>query len=296
MKLGVIINQHTAAGRDAAIIRQVRAGFAAHAIEANVILSRSDHLAASIEKMLQEDVDAIVAGGGDGTVSTIAEACVREGLPLGVLPLGTRNHFCRDLRLPRNTEECIACIATGFTHRVDVGSVNDRVFINNSSIGAYPRAVECREQLRDRFRLRKHVAGTIATLRTFARRPMIEASIELDDTVLHRTSPFIFVGNNVYSVQLFSVHMRSSLSAGRLSIYTTRSNGVSGLLRLLWLSLWNRLDQARDFETHSASRVIIRLRNASVRVSKDGEVIRMATPLHYEIRPQALEVFAPNLS
>ena len=293
MKLGVVINQHSAAGRDDSIARQVRAAFAEHAIEARVVIAHGSELNASAANLLAENITGLVAGGGDGTVSTIAEICVRENIPLGILPLGTRNHFGRDLRLPFPARQSIACIATGITRRVDVGSVNGRIFINNSSVGAYPRAVEQREELRHRFRLRKHIAGVIATLRTFAQRPMVDATIELDGKVTHCTTPFIFIGNNVYTIHLFAVQFRSSLSDGRLCIYTTRANGIRGLLHLLWLSLWNRLDQSRDFEMHCGSHAVIRLHKPHVRVSRDGEVSRMDTPLHYHLNPGALEVFAP---
>ncbi|HEX7861292.1 MAG TPA: diacylglycerol kinase family lipid kinase, partial [Verrucomicrobiae bacterium] len=203
-----------------------------------------------------------------------------------------RNHFCRDLGFPRSTRESIACIATGVTRRVDVGSVNGKIFINNSSVGAYPHAVEEREGLRERFGLRKHVAGVIATLRTFARRPVIDAEIEIDGRQFPRSSPFVFVGNNTYSVKLFAVQLRSSLREGKICVYTARCNGVSGFLYLLWLSLWNKLDQSRDFEMRCGSEVTIRLRKEMVRVSKDGEVLRMETPLRYKVHPGALEVFA----
>jgi diacylglycerol kinase family enzyme len=295
MKFGVLINQHAASGRDEAIAKNIGTAFANHGQEALVRLSPSKNLAAVAQDLLSQKVHALVGGGGDGTVGTIAEICIRSSLPLGVLPLGTRNHFARDLGLPRETDGCIACMAAGHLRRIDVGSVNDRIFINNSSIGAYPRAVEQREELRARFALRKHIAGIIATLRTFARRPVVDAIIELDGAAEYHSSPFVFVGNNFYSVDLLSVRLRSSLNEGRLCVYTARCNGVSGLARLLWLSLWNRLEQSRDFDMRCGSEMIIRLRQTSVRVSRDGEVSRLRTPLHYRIEPGALRVFAPPL-
>jgi diacylglycerol kinase family enzyme len=293
MKVGVVINQHTAAGRDEAIAKEIRAAFTEHGIDARVHLSPSKQLSANANDLLRENVDALIAGGGDGTVSTIAEICARHHLPLGLLPLGTRNHFGRDLGIPTDTAESVLCISRGHTCKVDLGSVNDRLFINNSSIGAYPRAVEERDELRSRFQLRKHAAGVLATLRTFAQHPVVDATIELDGSTLRSTGPFVFVGNNVYSVKLFSVNHRASLTEGKLCIYTARCNGVAGLLHLLWLSLWGRLEQSRHFEMHTGAEAVIRLPKRQVRVSKDGEVLRLSTPLHYRVLPRALEVFAP---
>src|SRR5688572_14805956 len=131
MRVGAVINQEARGARDVAVAREVRAEFARHRIEARVVVGPGRELVEAAHGLLAEGVDALVAGGGDGTVSSLAEICVREKVRLGILPLGTRNHFCRDLGLPRSTRESIACIATGETRRVDVGSVNGKIFINN---------------------------------------------------------------------------------------------------------------------------------------------------------------------
>jgi diacylglycerol kinase family enzyme len=293
MKFGVVINQHTEAGRDESLLARVRSAFAEHSLNASILICDSDHLAAAASNLIRDDFGALIAGGGDGTVSTIAEVCLRHRVTLGALPLGTRNHFCRDLGIPGDLPGSIACIAAGHTRRVDVGLVNGRTFLNNSSIGAYPFAVEQRDALRARFGLRKHVAGVVATLHTFAQHPVINAIIEMDGVARYRSGPFVFVGNNVYSVRLLSVNYRSSLSDGTLCVYTSRRNGVSGLLHLLWLSLLNRLDQSRDFDMRCGPELIIRLSKQLVRVSRDGEICRMQPPLHYQVNRAALKVFAP---
>jgi diacylglycerol kinase family enzyme len=133
----------------------------------------------------------------------------------------------------------------------------------------------------------------IATLRVFAQRPQVNALLEIDGRTVPATGPFVFIGNNEYSVRLLATQFRTSLTEGKLCVYTARRNGVSGLLRFLWLALWDRLDQTRDFEMRTAREVIIRLARPSVRVAKDGEVLRLATPLEYRIAPLALELFSP---
>ena len=294
MKLGVIINQHAAHGRDESFAKDVHSGFAAHRIQVKIVFAHKKEIALAAQNLLRDGIDGLIAGGGDGTASTVAEYCVANKIPLGVLLLGTRNHFGRDLGLPTSMEESIACIATGHTFRIDVGAVNGRTFLNNSSIGAYPHAVEEREELRSRFGLRKHVAGCIATLRTFAQHPLVNAEIEIGGRKMHCAGPFVFVGNNVYTVRLFSVNLRSSLSEGRICVYTTRANGVTGLFRMLWLSLFNRLEQSRDFEMLCGTEAVIHLEKKSVKVSKDGEILRLNTPLRYVVLPKALQVFAPS--
>src|SRR5687768_16426589 len=136
MNVGVVINQHAAGGRDDVVVKNIRTAFAQQGIDAAVRLSPSHRLAATANELIAQKAEALVAGGCDGTVSTIAEICAGHHLPLGLLPLGTRNHFGRYLGIPRCTSESVRCIANGKTCKVDLGSVNDRLFINNSSIGA----------------------------------------------------------------------------------------------------------------------------------------------------------------
>jgi diacylglycerol kinase family enzyme len=83
----------------------------------------------------------VVAGGGDGTVNAVAGVLAGTEKPLGVLPLGTLNHFAKDLGIPHEVERAVQLLGTGAPRRVDVAEVNGRVFVNNSSIGVYPLAV-----------------------------------------------------------------------------------------------------------------------------------------------------------
>lgn len=294
MKVGVIINEHAASGRKAGAVALTRSCFEKAGPGTIVRLCRRTELTQVTLELLRQGCTAIAAGGGDGTLSTVAELCVREQIPLGVLPLGTHNHFAHDARLPLDIAESVRCILSERTRRVDLGSVNGHTFINNSSIGAYPRAVEARDDLRRHFGLRKYVAAMIGTLRVFSRKPEVDAVMEIDGVKVPGSGPFVFVGNNEYSVRMFSTQARQSLSGGKLCIYTARCNGVSGLMRLLWLALWDRLEQTRDFQMRTGESVTIHLRKAMVRVSKDGEVIRLPPPLVYRILPGALEIFSPE--
>jgi diacylglycerol kinase family enzyme len=292
MRIGVIINEQASGGSAESVVQRVRTGFAERAIEAEIICCSGVKLAEAATELLDRNISALVAGGGDGTVSAVSEVSLRNQIPLGILSLGTRNHFGRDLRLPLSIEESIRWIATGSTRRVDVGAVNGRIFINNSSIGAYPRAVEKREALRRDFGMSKQLAAVLATLRTFSLYPVINAKIESENGSIQRASPFIFVGNNTYTLRPFSNQFRASINEGKLCVYSTSANGISGLLKLFWLSMWNRLEDSEYLEMHCVGRALIYTHKPSVRVSRDGEVYRMNSPLQYEIRPGALEVLA----
>lgn len=295
MKAAVIFNEHARRIRhDPAFLKNLREALGDAGIQSRLFLSGSIPLATRLREIAAGGIDAILIAGGDGTISSGVESCLNCGVPLGIIPAGTHNHFARDLAIPLALRDAVDCIAEGNVARVDVGDVNGLPFINNSSVGAYPRAVEERDELVERFALRKSVAQLLATLRVFARRPVLDAELEVDGQIERCYSPFIFVGNNEYQVRPFEQQFRQALDRGRLCVFTTLERGLGGLFRLIWLSLRGRLEEAARFQARVGQAVSIRLRKRRVRVSKDGEVLRLETPLRYSVRPRALGVFVPK--
>jgi diacylglycerol kinase family enzyme len=296
MKVAVLINSGagSVAGADATATRQeIVDAFQRQSIDADLHSPTPASLPALSRQMSSAGYDAVVAGGGDGTISSVAEMLARGSVPLGVLPLGTRNHFARDLGIPLDLEGAVGVIARGHVSRIDVAEVNGRIFINNSSIGAYPRVVLEREQDRKRYGLPKSLATIIATLKIFRRQPLLRVRLELDGNVFFRTTPFLFVGNNLYAVNLFEVKFRSCLTDGKLCVYSTNCDRFLCLLELFWLTLRNRLDQAHNFEVRTGSELLVYPGRKRIRVAKDGEVLKLQTPLRYRMRREALPVLMP---
>ncbi len=141
--------------------------------------------------------DTLVAAGGDGTVNAVAAVAVETGATLGVLPAGTLNHFAKDLRIPLDPAEAVDTIVAGHVQMVDVGEVNGRIFVNNSSIGIYPRMVWERDGEQRRGR-RKAVAFGIAMLRTWRNYRTFAGRLLIDGTPHVVRTPFVFIGNNEY--------------------------------------------------------------------------------------------------
>jgi diacylglycerol kinase family enzyme len=238
--------------------------------------------------------DVLVAAGGDGTVNAAANHCVDHGIPLGILPFGTRNHFARDAGIPRATEDAVRTIARRRTRRVDVAEINGRVFLNNSSIGAYPRLVHQREELRGPHGEGKWIATARAGFSVLRRHPTLHVEIETPAGIVRRRTPFVFVGNNPYDLRFFVLGRRHRLDTGELSVYYGRRAGRSASLRLAMRSLLGRLDQARDFEGFTIPQLQLHSRRSSLRVSYDGEIRRMRLPLRYRSRPRALRLIVPG--
>jgi diacylglycerol kinase family enzyme len=244
------------------------------------------------KKAVANGVDAVVAGGGDGTVSAVAAVVAGTKAILGVIPLGTLNHFARDLHLPLDPGEAAMVLVRGNTARVDVGEVNGRRFINNSSLGLYPSIVRYRER-RERTGWSRLVAFGAGFLVTMRRYRFLRLHLEVDGKVYNRRSPFLFVGNNRYEVEGMQLGRRKRLDEGKLSLYLSDRTGRFGLMRIAISALLKQLRLQQDFVVLPAQAVMVQAHRKRVQVALDGEVVKMHPPLRYAICPGILRVFRP---
>lgn len=291
----VILNGGAGAGHDDATADGLREQFRQAGIEAQVVLAADGGaMASAARNALAASADMVVAAGGDGTINAVASVVAGSGVPFGVLPLGTLNHFAKDIGMPLELEAAVRTIAAGRIRRVDVGQVNDRVFLNNSSLGLYPDIVHDRDTQRRRLGRGKWLAALWASLAALARFPFLSVRLSVDGERLARRTPFVFIGNNEYTMSGLAIGERSRLDAGVLSLYVAQRPGRLGLLRFAARALLGRLGEARDFDVLSATEMEIETRHPQVRVATDGEVTLMQTPLRYRAWPGALTVIVPE--
>jgi len=290
----VILNAASGPGsNDATLADRIAALFEAAGADASVVLAHGGaELSTRIDEAIARRPDVIVAGGGDGTVSSVAAALADGTIALGVLPLGTLNHFAKDLGLPLELDAAVERVARGAIERVDIGEVNGRVFINNSSLGLYPAIVRDRELQRKRLGRGKWPALAWASLSALRRFPFLSARLSVDGVERRLRTPFVFIGNNEYLMEGFAIGERDRLDDGRLSVYVVQRASRASLLLLALRALVGRLKQARDFEAMLAGEIVVESRHRRLRVATDGEITLMAPPLRYRIRPKALLVVA----
>ena len=286
----VILNAGSGGGNDAVLAERLAALFAAAGAVARIELVNGSDLAARVEAAIARRPDVIVAGGGDGTVSSVAAALAGGPIALGVLPLGTLNHFAKDMQLPLDIESAVAQIARGALRRVDVGEVNGRVFINNSSLGLYPDIVRDRERQQKRLGRGKWLALAWASVLALRRFPFLRVRLTVDGKPWQRRTPFVFIGNNEYRMEGFAIGARAALDTGCLSLYIAQRAGRLRLLQLAVHALFGRLKQARDFDAILAADIVVESRRRRIRVATDGEITVMTPPLRYRIRPASLIV------
>ena len=289
----VILNASSGGGNDHALVDRLAAFFSKADPRADStirLVHGAGEIAEALKTAIGERPSAIVAAGGDGTVSAVVAAIVDTDIALGVLPLGTLNHFAKDLGLPLELEAAVDRLLSGASRRVDVGEVNGRIFVNNSSLGLYPDIVQDRERQQKRLGRSKWLAFVFACLGALRRYPFLGVRLSVDGSERIYRTPFVFIGNNDYRMDGLALGQRECMDGGVLSLYVGHRPGRLRLVQLAFRALVGRLRQARDFDALQATEIVIDSRHRKLRVATDGEVSMMTLPLRYRIRPSALEV------
>jgi diacylglycerol kinase family enzyme len=262
-----------------------------------------------LRKSIEDEINAgcklVIAGGGDGTINAVASHVRNCSATFGVLPLGTLNHFAKDLGIPTDLEGAVDTIVNGVPKPVDAGEVNGRIFLNNSSMGLYPQLVRDREAQQERGR-GKWLAFTKSLFAVMLRYRYFRVHLMIDGAEVVRKTPLVFIGNNRYKLSGFDLGTREALDNGELAIYIPHSVGRMGLIFLSLRALLGTVRKADTFDEYRATEFYIdtrsmrrwrwmsnkrkRLQNVAV----DGEVVFMQKPLKYRILPKVLNVLVPR--
>lgn len=226
----------------------------------------------------------IAAVGGDGTISAVAGQLVGTKATLIPLPGGTLNHFTKDLGVEQDIDEALGSLKKSKVRRVDIARVNDTFFINNSSIGLYPSSLHERDEIEPV--TGKWPAAMIASFRVLVRLKTYRVTIG-DRTFM---TPFIFVGNNHYSLDSFGGTERTTLDEGLLTVFAAKTQSRLTLFKIALFALVGKAKQLPEFDEFHVSALTIETRHRKLSVSHDGEVSKLTTPLRYEVKEKALRV------
>ena len=263
----------------------------------------------AINQARQKD-GVVVAAGGDGTVRFVAQKVLVADLPFGVLPLGTFNYFARDNGIPQDAmsaaKALVAGCKSGCERLVQVGLLNDQVFLVNASMGLYPQLLEDREQFKKehgRSRLTARLAGLLTLLRRD-----IKMLLRIEYAGAKQVSgeenfyaSTIFVGNN--TLQLDDVglaHEAQSVQNGQLAIVALPPMSAFERLTIAFRGMLGKLGEAPNV-THFACRQLSieplsSRKSPNVKVAMDGEVSKMCAPLVFRVGPRPLRlIVSPSI-
>jgi len=287
----------------------IRSGFASAGLDVEVRQADPPHARRQVDQARQAGFTAIVVGGGDGTVNAIANAVAGTDLAFGVLPLGTHNHFAKEIgvatALPQAVAQVAAALTAGSVRPLDVAEVNGVMLLNFSGVGLHPQLVEEREVQHKQMRrfvvvrnlLRKFtkpLSMAVAFMWSLRRIRVLRLVIEIDGRHFARTTPAIVIGNNVHQIDAFGLSDLSVCRRDVLNVYIARVRRPIGVLRLVLAAATRSLGAMREFECIATDELTIRYHRPSLKVSVDGEVMQLRTPLRYRIRKCCLRVIWPG--
>lgn len=228
----------------------------------------------------------IAAVGGDGTISAVAGMLVDTKAVLVPLPGGTLNHFTKDLGIPQDLDEALASLQTAKRQKIDVASVNDRYFINNSSMGIYPATLRSRDDIEHK--IGKWPAAFVSAFQAIAQ--LKTYRVRLNSRTFR--TPFLFVGNNRYSLDGLGVTERVALDKGLLTVFAAKTQSRLKLIKIAAFALFGSPKGLPEFDEFHTQSLTIHTKQPSLCISYDGEVTRLEPPLNYRIHLKALTVLA----
>jgi diacylglycerol kinase family enzyme len=262
MRSFLMVNPNSGDGGPDELVDAARA----QGIEVHV-LEKDDDLQ---ELARSADCEALGMAGGDGSLAAVAEVAIERGLPFVCVPFGTRNHFARDIGLDRNDPvAALGAFTDGRELQIDVGRANDRLFLNNVSLGVYARLVHRRE----RHRRRRDVLARLRAL-TAVVTHRHATRFRVGGKAVH--ARVLLVSNNAYELSLLSIGERVRLDEGCLHLYAPK-----GILR-------------RGWEEHEGASFEVTSRAVRLRAAVDGEPAVLETPIEFRVEPLALRVLVPR--
>lgn len=262
---------------------EIRARFRDADITVLALIEVTKDLQSQLNPWIQ--ASAIIAViGGDGTISIVTSLIAGTHATLAPLPGGTLNHFTKDIGVSQNIDEALVQIKTAKPRYIDVGRVNDRYFINNSSIGIYPATLQLRSKVEARG-ITKWFVALWASIRALIQ--LRSYRIELDGRMI--TTPFVFVGNNRYILDKVGTADRTRLDEGVLTVFVIKTRSRLVLCKMVVMALIGRVRQALEFDEYYPQQLTLTRKQPLV-ISIDGELVRISTPLEYKVQPCALKV------
>jgi len=241
----------------------------------------------------------VVAAGGDGTINTVAHEAVQQGCLFGVLPQGTFNYFGRTHGIPEDLADAVRALLDARVTPVQIGMVNDRIFLVNASVGLYPQLLEAREQDKRQYG-RSRVVAIISALKTaLGRHRPLRITLELEGITRKLRTPTLFVGNNRLQMEQVGMEpLKIALEEGELAAIAPRSVGKIGMLGLLLRGALGRLGEAENVIAFSFKRLTVKHARLSprrrIKVATDGEVTHMNMPLEFRVVEGRLKLLKPR--
>ncbi|MDO9418015.1 diacylglycerol/lipid kinase family protein [Pararhizobium sp.] len=239
---------------------------------------------------LRDDLDAMIAGGGDGTISSAAAIAWKHGMPLGVVPAGTMNLFARSLKLPLDIWQVLPVLADGRIIDADIGSANGRAFVHQFSTGLHARMVRYRESYTFASRIGKISASTRAAIGVIFNPPEFLVDINVDGVRERRKISAISVSNNHFGRDKFMY--ADDVTGGHLGFYTAQPLKPLGVTRLAFDIFRGKFRDSAAITEMSGEAVDLHFPKVHGKINCviDGELLPLDHDVSLRIHPGELKL------
>jgi diacylglycerol kinase family enzyme len=284
LNAGTALSLTESAIRDAVATAFTKAGH-----EISMQFLPPSEIESAIERAARSDADVIIVGGGDGTVRTAARHLLGKNKALGILPLGTMNRLAKDLEVPLNLAEAAEFLATARPSTIDAARVNGKLFLCNSLMGISLQYSVARARLRGKPAISRFPRYIAIIREMLASRRKISVVVDSGTQALRLRAMSIVVTNNGYD-EATPWLQRPRLDGGKLTVYISQHRSGLGMAKAVVFALLGRWRGDPNVTKLTGAKIVIRSPRRRKRLSNDGEVEKMSTPLTYEILPRALTV------
>lgn len=239
---------------------------------------------------------AVVAVGGDGSLNAVAQAAHAAGCAMGVIPYGTFNYFARTHGIPTDPATAALQLLDAHPMPVQVGAINDRVFLVNASLGVYPELLQDREAFKARFGRSRWVAFVAACATLLRAQRRLRLHIVTGSRVREVRTLTLFVGNNRLQLQQFGAEPEHTMAGppgdGSLAALMLKPIGTLSMLGLMLHGAMGRLGEAAGVEGFEFQHMLVKPTLApghrKVVVAFDGEVALMRAPIDIRVLERPL--------
>ena len=274
-----------------AIVESILAAAEEAGLEAVEIIPSLD-IPSAVRERMDRGVKLFVAAGGDGTINHVMQALVGRQEVLAILPIGTFNHFARDMKIPLDWRQALEVAMSGTTIQVDCARINSRYFLNNISFGLYPEMVVEREKFRGQGKFRAYRYAIFAALKKFKHVSLqMETAYRMEAIRTH----MFMVAVNPYDMGRFGmIAPRETLDGGRLVVYWLPHIARIRLIRLVARYLRGKMALGEDFHSVRTPDLRVRSSHHMLRFGMDGELVEMAPPFQIALVPSSVMVRVPR--
>ena len=239
-----------------------------------------------VSSAASDGYDAVVVAGGDGTIRKISSYLLGSHSPLGIIPVGTYNNFARENGIPLSLEESIKTISKNNIKEIRTGEVNEKIFLNNSTVGFYPKIIKSRNKITSG----RWASLIKAILLSFKKFPLLEVKIKSFGEQYIINVPFLFIGNSQNKIDFFNFSEGNNRDGRFLDVYYPLNTGIFTICRFAFKVLIRNLRENRDYKVISTDEFEITSGSKHVVVSLDGEIFHLSPPLRYKVHEQQLKI------